>query len=180
MSTLKCFVAPTLLASLCTGCSGYIEDYKSTVRDGIKTVPHVQEIKRIFSNAPTDYFITNYGFDKDKPKQWNTVVYFGGRYTFTYQVDVVVDYKNNRVGKVVGKPQFYLEEVVKVLDASSDSVGADYKHPGDTLDEDKWNKLVAAHGNFSVIGITLNTNAPVQGFDEYVHAWRKERIQVEP
>jgi len=158
-----------------------VEDYKTTVRNGIKTVPHVQEIKAIFPNALTDHFITHYGFDKNKPKTWNTIVYFGGRYELKYKVDLMVDYKNDRIGKTVGKPKFFLWEVEKVFAASPDgSVGGTYKAPGHQFGEDEWNKIVAAKGDFSVIGITLNTNSPIPSFDNYVHGWRKDRIQVEP
>jgi hypothetical protein len=155
------------------GCSPSMNDYKDTVRDGIKTVPHVQEIKQIFPNAPTDHFITQYGFDKSVPVAWNTVVYFYGRYEMDYQVDVMVDYEHNRVSKMEGIPQFRLMEVAP-------------NHPvvgiftsGHTIFEKDWEKVVAAKGDFSVIGINLITNSPVAGFDDYVHGWRKDRVQVE-
>ena len=149
------------------------------MRDGIKTVPHVQEIKHVFSNLPTDHFITNYGFDKAKPKTWNTEVFFGGRYEFTYQVDVIVDYKNKRIGQTVGIPHFFLVEIKSVTSNSTDTAsgiyGSDYK-----FGEKEWKKIVAAKGDFTVIGIKLNTNSPVPFFEHHVRVVRRDRIQVEP
>jgi hypothetical protein len=155
-----------------------MEDYKATVRDGIKTVPHVQEIKQLFPDAPTDHFITHYGFEKDKPKTWNTEAFFGGRYEFTYQVDVMVDYQNNRIGRIRGAPHFFLAEITNVSSNSPDTAsgvyGADYK-----FTEKDWQKVVAAKGDFTVIGIGLNTNSPVPLFEHHVRVVRRDRIQVE-
>jgi hypothetical protein len=162
-----------LMALLC-GCSPSINDYKDTVRDGIKTVPHVQEIIKMFPNEPTDHFITQYGFDKHVPVQWNTVVYFYGRYEMDYQVDVIVDYKNNRISKIEGIPIFQLMEV-----APNHPVVGTFSS-GRTIYEKDWGKTIGAKGDFSVIGIHLITNSPVAGFDDCVHSWRKDRIQIEP
>jgi hypothetical protein len=159
-----------------------MDDYKDTVRDGIKTVPHVQEIKKMFLNAPTDHFITQYGFDKSVPVKWNTVTYIYGRYQFGYQVNVIVDYKNNRISKVDGIPAFYLWEVATLTPPNSDGVvGATYNTSNDIpfVGEKQWNKIVAAEGDFSVVGIHLITNSPIPRFDDYVHGWRKDRVQVE-
>jgi hypothetical protein len=164
------------------GCGQSMEDYKATVRDGIKTVPHVQEIKQMFPNAPMDHFITQYGFDKSVPVTWNTVVYIYGRYEFGYQVDVIVDYKHNRIIKVDGIPKFYLWEVATVSKPTSDgAVESTYNKSNDipSIGEKQWNKIVAAKGDFSVIGAHLITNSPVAGFDDYVHGGRKDRVQVE-
>ena len=165
-----------VVALLCNGCSPSKRDYEEAVRDGIRKVPHVDEICRIFSNAPTDHFITQYGFDKSVPVMWNTEVFFGGRYTPTYQVYVKVDYSSNRVVETTSQPEFVLVEASRVFDASPGIVGAefsaDYK-----FSESKWEKVVAAGGDFSVIGITLNTN-PLKRFDEYVHSEREPRLHV--
>jgi hypothetical protein len=160
------------ISLLVGGCSPSMNDYKDTVRDGIKTVSHVQEIKQMFPSAPTDHFIGQSGFDKNIGI-WNTVVYLYGRYEMDYQVDVIVDYKNNRVSKMEGIPQFRLMEV-----APNHPVVGTFTS-GHTIFEKDWEKVVAAKGDFSVIGINLITNSPVAGFDDYVHSWRKNRVQVE-
>jgi hypothetical protein len=183
MNVLRTIIIGVVGISLC-GCSPSMNDYKDTVRDGIKAVPHVQQIKQMFPNAPTDHFITQYGFDKSVPVTWNTVVYLYGRYEFGYQVDVIVDYESKRIGKVAGMPKFYLWEVATVSKPTSDgAVQSTYKASNGNrspFGEDQWNKIVAAKGDFSVIGIHLITNSPVGGFDDYVHGGRKDRVQVDP
>lgn len=150
-----------------TGCNLNVrQSHEQTVRDGVRTVPHVSEIITIFTNAPTDHFITQFGFYENKPVQWHTVVYFGGRYTFAYQVDVEVDYKHNKIAKTVGKPQFYLVELDTIRGGGSTT------KQGFQFGESQWTKIVAAKGDFSAAGIQLNTNAPLAGFDEYVRQWR--------
>jgi hypothetical protein len=172
MKNFQIFVVCGMGISLC-GCAPSINDYKDTVRDGIKTVPHVQEIMKMFPNAPTDNFIGQSGYDKNIGI-WNTVVYFYGRYELDYQVNVIVDYKKDKISKMDGIPIFRLMEV-----APNHPVVGTFTS-GHTFYEQDWKKVVAAKGDFSVIGIHLITNSPVVGFDDYVHSWRKDRIQVEP
>jgi len=155
-----------------------MDDYKATVRHGIKNVPHVQEVMKMFPGVPTDHFITQYGFEKDKPVQWNTEMFIYGRYIFTYQVDVVVDYQNNRIEKILTNAQFAMREITNVTDYG-DNIGARFGSD-DKFGEKKWNMVVASKGDFSVIGINLKTNSPVPRFNEFVNATRRDRVQVEP
>ena len=149
-------------------------NHKQTVLDGLKSVPHVSEIITIFSNAPTDHFITHFALYKDKPVKWNTVVYFGGRYILTYQVDVMVDYRKNKILKTINLPSINLSEISKVRDGG----GGTYNSSNEVyFSEAEWGKIVKAHGDFSAAGIKLTTNAPIAGFDEYVRQWRESRIE---
>lgn len=154
-----------------------MDDYKETVKDGIKNVPRVTEIEKMFPNQPTDHFITQYGFDRNVPVLWNTEVFFGGRYEFAYQVYVVVDYKRNRIVSTTNAPRFTLVQVSRVYDDTPENIGADF-NADHKFGELEWEKVVAAHGDFSVIGILIDTNHPVPRFDDYVHAVRKDRVEV--
>jgi hypothetical protein len=169
------------VAMVGNGCSSKLttEDYRDLVKSGVHTVPRVDEIKAIFRNDPVDCFVGQNGLDLTKPAVWYTEVYFGGKYVFAYEVNVKVDYKNNRIVGIVSEPTFYLCGVSKVLHTSSGNVGADFE-PGWILGEKEWNKTVADKGDFSAIGIHLNTNSPIQGFKEYVDAKRKGRVPVDP
>jgi len=167
-----------LLSLICGGCSPK-ENYKATVRSGIMTLPHVQEIKKLFPDAPTDHFFIEYGFHKDQPTTWNTVVYFDGRYVLTYSIDVWIDFHSHRVTNVASAPTFHLWEARKITVHPGGSVECEYEPPGYLFGEEKWNKIVAARGDFSAAGIQLKTNSPVPGFDEYIQAWREGRVQVE-
>jgi len=61
-----------------------------------------------------DHFITHYGFSPG-PKQWNTEVFFGGRYTLTLQVDVTIDNQKHLVLTNVTAPKFYLVEAGSLI-----------------------------------------------------------------
>jgi hypothetical protein len=161
---------------VCGGCSPSKKDYVKTVQDGIKTVPHVGEIRRVFTNDPTDNFITQFGFNKKMPVLWNTEVFFGGRYILTYQVYVTVDYSKCRIVETVKQPEFVLTEVSRVFDASPETLGADFSADYKLTERD-WKKVAAAHGDFSVIGISIKTN-PVARFDQFVQGVRKDRLEV--
>ena len=158
------------------GCSPSKDDYKKTVQNGIKTIPHVDEIRRMFPDKPIDHFITQFGFDKSVPVMWNTEVFFGGRYILTYQVYVSVDYSGKRIVKTTSQSHFVLVEASRVFDASPETLGADFSADY-KFEESDWKKVVAAGGDFSVIGIAIKTN-PVARFDEFVHGVRRDRFEV--
>jgi hypothetical protein len=158
------------------GCSPSNDSYRKTVQSGIKTIRHVDEICRMFPNEPTDHFITQFGFDKSVPVMWNTEVFFGGRYTLTYQIYVSVDYSRDRIIKTTSEPKFVLVEASRVFNDTPENIGADFSADYKFAESD-WKKVVAAGGDFSVIGIIIKTN-PVARFDEYVHAARNGRLEV--
>ena len=149
-----------------------MEDYKQTVRQGMSVIPAVREIRVIFPDCPTDHFITQYAFEKKKPVTWNTEVFFGGRYVLTYQVDVLVDYSNKTISKIIAPEKFFLGELSEI----EGGVGSYAR--SHNFGMEKWKKIVDGKGDFSVIGIPLNTNVPLPGFDEYVRQWRKDRVDV--
>lgn len=182
MKNISAFLYFILVMLTCDGCYHAVNDYKQAVRDGMKTVPHVQEIMKMFPGAKTDNFFSDCGKYSDvtgKQVTWNTSVYFGGKYVFTYQIDAMLDYKKNKFIKVVTKPKFVLWQVSEIYNATPETIGASFN--GDhKFGEEDWNKVVAANGDFSVIGIKLDTNSPVSRFDEYVHECMKSRIEVQP
>jgi hypothetical protein len=152
--------------------------YKETVRDGIHTIPHVQEIVKMFPGATIDNFITNYNLTQQTPHTWNTEVFFGGRYILTYQVDVIIDYRKHRIEKIVSPVKFNLRSLASVDRGDGEFTRCEWdRHFG----EPEWNKVVAANGDFSVIGIHLDLKSPpIPGWDDYVRGWSEPRIHVEP
>ena len=177
MKSFLSFAAILAVAVVSPGCLEQLKaNHKQAVLDGLKSVPHVSEIITIFSNAPTDHFITDFSVYKDKPVKWNTEVFFGGRYILTYQVDVMVDYGRNKIAKAVGQPKFFLAELSSIHDGGT---GYFDKGTGAIFDDLEWAKIVKAHGDFSAAGIKLKTNVPIVGFDEYVRQWREPRQRIE-
>lgn len=172
-SLLLCFCSVFLLIPGCTRNPSKADCLKTT-EQGIKTVPHVQELRQFFSNAPTIHFIEQLGLrigdTKRKPAHWNTVLWFGGRYVLTYQTLVVPDYIAHSL-KQPQNPVFVLCEITNITYGGR---GADFDPAGGrSFGEADWNKIIAAKGDFSVIGIHLKTNAPVEGIESYISAWRE-------
>lgn len=162
------------------GCDIYdrsLPAYKEVVRDCIRTIPHVREIRKMFQGATIDDFITGHALNKNKSHVWNTDVFFGGRYELVYQVDVIINYRKHRIEKVVSKPKFYLSCLARVGgDGDYDHFEWD-RHFG----EAEWNQVVAANGDFSVVGIKLDLKSPpIPGWDGYVRGWSEPRIHVKP
>ncbi len=178
------YVPLVLLILTCFSSCGYgggfnMENYKKAVKSGFVLIPESLQIEKLFGDS--DHFISYSG--PNVGQDWNTEVFFGGRYTLTMQVDVKTDSSGpgfSKITSVVGKPTFYLNEL-RSIDISPDgsASGAESAN-GWQFDADKWAKVVEAKGDFSVIDITLKKDAPLKGFKEYVKAVRAPRIQVHP
>lgn len=115
----------------------------------------------------TDHFITHFGMGNSKPT-WNTVSYFGDRYEFTVQVDIVIDYKNKSF-KATGPVKAYLTEVLSVKQNGAAKHGDDIH-----FSADEFHRLVDSDLNFSLIGVSINPT-PVNNFSLFERGWRKPR-----
>ena len=163
-----------LVLGLC-GCGQTEKDYIQTTRSGIGSLPWPKQMEALFGDA--DHFITHYGMASG-PRPWNTVVYFGGRYELALQVDVEINYRTHKIVKAVSPPKFHLSEIGSLIRNKANQVeGADIAKNW-VVDEVQWNQFVQANGDWSVIGITVRTNDPIPGFDEYVKGWRSLLIKV--
>jgi len=172
-------LSAALLALLLAGCrpSG-MEDYKQTVRSGLQTLPWPLEIEQLFGDA--DHFLTHWNFSGDDPLMWQTDVFFGGRFELAMEVRVEVDYWNRKVVKAVSPPKFYLWSWGKIVvepGGGVTSYRAEDSGWGE-FGEAEWRKLVAAKGDWSVIGIALGNTNPVPNFDALVQATRRDRVRV--
>ena len=172
------FIASIVMLAL-LGCtrSSFIERYKMAVKSGFQKIPEAKQIEDLLGEA--DHLISYSG--PNVPQDWTTVVYFGGRYQLGMKVGVEVSYDFSAITKVKGEPKFYLFEVSRVVRGPNRQCGAFFdgnseRHFGCA----EWRKIVAAKGDFSVIGIKLKRGPPVPDFDQYVHAFRKDVVRVSP
>ncbi len=169
-----------IIVSLCFGiallasCGGYDEsDHRQTAQSGIKTLPWPKEMETLFGEG--DHFITHYGLSSD-PKTWNSEVFFYGKYTLTCQAEVSINYRKHAVEKIASSPKFYLWEIGSVEKSGggwSANISAQW-----ILNEAQWKKLVQAKGDWSVLGIPVQTNSPVPSFDDYAKALRAPRDNI--
>jgi hypothetical protein len=96
--------------------------------------------------------------------EWQTEVLFGGRYELMMTVSVRVDRGSGRVTEIVGEPRFMLSEITEIWNSREVLYGG----PGQReFGVDQWRRVVKAGGDFSVIGIKLNYNHPVPGFESF-------------
>lgn len=176
MKSIACSAAFLVLLLTLAGCrpSG-MEDYKRTVRSGLQIMPWPLEIEQLFGDA--DHFITHWNFGGSEPRQWNTEVYFGGRFSLTMQVETEVDYWKRAVVRTVTPPKFYLWKYSKVTQGPNGggSYGVEKQWE---FGEAEWKKLVAAKGDWSAIGISVGTTNPIANFDIHVKEMRAPRVRV--
>lgn len=167
----KCLL---LLISFSVISCGRQNAYDAAVTSGIATLPWPKQMEVMFGEG--DHFVTHFGFDS-KPKQWNTEVYFGKRYMLTLQVDVVINYSAGTVVKTASPATFYLTKIARIQ-RLPDGRMSTFPGNGWTVNEEQWSQLVAANGDWSVLGISLRMDDPVPGFDGYVKAHRSPRVRV--
>lgn len=147
----------------------YVEVHKSAKL----VLPWAVQIEELFGDA--DHFITHYRFPDQKTNTWNTVVYFGGRYVLTMQIEVLVDYKDRRI-RPVGKPAFFLWEVSRVDVSPDGRIGGSYSRDI-RFGENEWKKICDSKGDFSTVKMKL-LSSPVPNFDAMVTAERRPLFPI--
>ena len=151
-----------------------LDAYTKTIRSGIDKMAWPTELERFFGNG--DHFITHYNMSPG-PKQWNSEVFFGGRYVLTLQVDVEIDYSKSEVRKIIGAPKFYLWEIESVSIGPTRLTSTRFSSDWN-FGKEEWQTFVRTKGDWSSIAITVKTNNAVPNFDNYVKQLRAPRIQV--
>jgi len=171
------FLIFTTTAS-CRNANFTMINYKKAVRSGLEQIPTARQIEEILGQP--DHFISNSG-NRLAGNDWNTEVFFEGRYILTMQVPVKMGHDFDRVLAVVGEPQFFLKEVESV-DMEDRSIHATFRSENEwpyPFSKQEWTKVYESGGDFSAIGINLHKGDPVDGFEDYVAAIRKDRVKLE-
>jgi hypothetical protein len=160
----------------CCNQMDFLDRYNMAVKSGFSQIPEAKEIEDLLGEA--DHFIGYSG--SSVPKTWNTEVYFGGRYVLTMQVEVETTRDFSTITRVLGEPKFYFHEVREAF-IENGQWGARFVSQNQReFGRKEWRQIVAAKGDFSVIGIKLDRNRPIRDFDQYVKAIRRDRLRVAP
>ena len=130
------------------------------VPSGYRMIPEATQIDDLL--GPGWHQLSNY--DEPDFAEWQTEALFAGRYQLSMWVRVRVDRSSGRVTEVVGEPQFRLLEIIEIRDSREVSYNGNQQRE---FGADQWRQVVKAKGDFSVIGIELDRNNPVVGFDRY-------------
>jgi hypothetical protein len=146
---------------------GEFFDEHKAVKSGYSQLPEARQIDQLIGEA--DHVISGPKNTATGGYEWCTDIYFGGRYEFGMRVGVDVDFWTSNVTRFIGQPKFYLFEVESVNMLPDGRISVSYRpqHQHEFGPAD-WAKIVAAHGDFSAIGIQLDTAHPIPNFDSYV------------
>lgn len=161
----------SVLVASCRDVNVNVANYNRAIQSGLDTIPEARQIEEVLGEA---HHSISYHGSRSVGNDWNTEVYLYGRYELLMQVPVRMGYQFDEVLEVAGEPQFYLLEVQSIEYYGNDRrPGASYAQ-GDEwpypFGAEEWAKVYAADGDFSVIGIELNKEAPVDGFEDYMNA----------
>lgn len=142
-------------------------------------LPLAAQIEQMF--PATDYCFDNFVFKGDEGDFRKTIIttaYFGDRYQLTMRADVELDKDDKIITTLRSEPTFLLQELESVtgVDESSFTGAKSTWGREHRFNLESWNKVVAAKGDFSVIGIEIDPT-PVPGAAEFV---RRRRMHREP
>jgi hypothetical protein len=86
-------------------------------------------------------------------------------------MQVPITIESSTSGKVIGEPQFYLNEVSSVSVSPSGQISASFSTNRD-FGLAEWKLVYAAGGDFGKIGYKINTGPPIKDFDVYAKSSR--------
>lgn len=148
-----------------------LECHDQVVRHGVETLILPKEVETLFGATNVDHFISSFG-SKTHPAVWNSVTHFAGRYRLALQVPILIDYEKCRLIGATNSAMVQINEVTQVELSKSGIAEATMKGQW-RLNENEWQWLVKNKGDWSAVKVSILTNAPVTGFDEYVRQGRE-------
>jgi hypothetical protein len=137
-----------------------VRGHQEFAENGVAQIESARQMEQMYPNCRHTIVYTG----RDSVSTWNAVAHFGGRYQLAMQVPVEIE--SSARGRMIGEPRFYLHEVREVSISSTGQVGASFSRSID-FGQAEWNAVVAAGGDYSVIGFDVIKNAPVPDFDRY-------------
>ena len=132
-------------------------------------IPEIREYETLFPNYLCEIKRSSY---PSKEADWEFTAGIYRRYVIIMNIDIVIGKRNPETGEIEdpgshNEPEFSLWEVTQVK-LSRDTY--EYWHPEVTktkvqsINTDTWNRLVAANGDLSVLGIEFIRDEPVPNF----------------
>ncbi|MFT7629906.1 MAG: hypothetical protein ACI87E_000910 [Mariniblastus sp.] len=141
-----------------------VRGHQEFATHGVSQIEPAKQMDQIYDDCR--HYIT-YSGHNDVPL-FNSVAYFGARYELVMQVPVKI--RSEVFGETIGEPSFYLHEISRINTYGSGQFGASYSRDF-RFTGDEWNRVVAADGDFSVIGFDVRST-PVPDFEKYTNASR--------
>lgn len=135
---------------------------ETAIQDGRAHVLEVRQFDQLFGNRY--HFITYYGIWGGSPS-WNSKAAIHDRYVLTLQFPIKISVTGAAITQT-GPPTFYLYEITQVTRLGDGRVESQSTGIAGQFGAKEWDKVVAAGGDFGVIGFKLDKDRPVDGFKE--------------
>ena len=155
---------------LCTGTllsvippvAGAFGGLNRATASGRRTIPEARQFDELFPGAT--HSISYYTGTAGEPT-WNAEVGLHGRYVLTMSVPVTLSTFGR--SRVIGHraPAFVLAEVEAVGQLADGRTEIRYAGHQLRFGPAEWQRVVAARGDWGVLGFAVRTDAPVPGFD---------------
>lgn len=166
--SLAVFVLALCLASGCkqSGLPTLLEltnmtnSYNAAIESGVRGQSFPGQFNRLFPGARN---VISYYTGVVGPSTWTSSIGLHDRYVFRMHLSVQFDEPRTNILSY-GAPTFYLYELPKITVKPNEN-------PYITINQianfsaDSWALLLKAKGDFRVLGIALQTNNPVEGFE---------------
>jgi hypothetical protein len=136
--------------------------YNAAIQSGVDGPSYPGQFNRLF---PGSQNIISYYTGVVGPSAWTSSIGLHGRYVFKVHLEVGFDETRTKIVSY-GPPTFYLYELTKI-DVKTNQNPVISNTMVTTFDGNSWARFVQAKCDFSVLGITLQTNNPVEHFEEY-------------
>jgi hypothetical protein len=169
---------PLLLAGLLLlfGCKRSVEslntpliktmnNYDLAIQSGVRGSMYPREFNRLFPNAIN---VISYYTGEIGPPTWTSSIGLYNRYVFKLRLSIELDSARTNIIST-GPPTFYLYEIPKI-DVRPNAEPYIHLQQLGEFSADAWRRLVEANGDFSALGVVLQTNNPVQDFEDN---WRR-------
>jgi hypothetical protein len=148
-----------------TSIKATMSSFDAAIQSGVRGHFCPGEFNRLFPDAFNT--ISYYNGLAGKPN-WYSKAGLHRRYVLKMEVEIELDSARTDI-RSTGLPRLYLYEFTNISFRSNGAPRIQGQQLA-TLSSDDWRRLVDAHGDFRGLGITLETNKPVEGFEE---AWTK-------
>ncbi len=140
-----------------------LSDYDLVIQSGVHGDSYPGEFNRVFPNAVNgiSYFTGVVG-----DPQWNSKASLYRRYVLKMQLNIKLDSTRTKIIST-GPPILYLYEFTDITFRSNGTPKIQGRQLA-TLSPDDWRRVFEAHGDFQALGITIETNKPVENFEQHV------------
>jgi hypothetical protein len=134
--------------------------YDAAIQSGVRGTSYPGQFNRLFPGANN---VISYYTGIIGPSTWTSSIGLYGRYVLSLHLSIEFDDSRTKIVSY-GPPTFVLDEYPKIDMKPNENP---YIHINriTTFSEDSWARLVDAKGDFRVLGLTLETNNPVEGFE---------------